>query len=73
MRHQQLVELAWGLANSKKKFMWVIRHDLVEGEVSILPLEIVEETKRRALLVGWCPQEQVLKHPTMAGFLTHCG
>ncbi|KAG5106492.1 hypothetical protein JHK82_043462 [Glycine max] len=45
--------------------MWVIRHDLVEGEVSILPLEIVEETKRRALLVGWCPQEQVLKHPTI--------
>ncbi|KAG4945381.1 hypothetical protein JHK82_041437 [Glycine max] len=73
MRHQQLVELAWGLANSKKKFMWVIRPDLVEGEASILPPEIVEETKDRGLLVGWCPQEQVLKHPAVAGFLTHCG
>ena len=73
MRHQQLVELAWGLANSKKKFMWVIRPDLVEGEASILPPEIVEETKDKGLLVGWCPQEQVLKHPTVAGFLTHCG
>ncbi|KAL5172631.1 7-deoxyloganetin glucosyltransferase [Glycine soja] len=53
MRHQQLVELAWGLANSKKKFMWVIRPDLVEGEASILPPEIVEETKDKGLLVGW--------------------
>ncbi|KAL2342126.1 hypothetical protein Fmac_010066 [Flemingia macrophylla] len=73
MRHQQLVELAWGLSNSKKKFLWVIRPDLVEGENSILPPEIVEETKDRGLLVGWCPQEQVLKHTAVAGFLTHCG
>lgn len=73
MRHQQLVELAWGVSNSKKKFLWVIRPDLVEGEASILPPEIVQETKDRGLLVGWCPQEQVLKHPAVAGFLTHCG
>jgi len=73
MRHQQLVELAWGLSNSKKKFLWVIRPDLVEGEAPILPPEIVEETKDRGLLVGWCPQDQVLKHPAVAGFLTHCG
>ncbi|KAK7302495.1 hypothetical protein RJT34_13385 [Clitoria ternatea] len=73
MRHQQLVELAWGLANRKKKFLWVIRPDLVEGEASIVPPEIVSETKERGLMVGWCPQEQVLKHPAVAGFLTHCG
>ncbi|TKY45711.1 7-deoxyloganetin glucosyltransferase [Spatholobus suberectus] len=73
MRHHQLVELAWGLSNSKKKFLWVIRPDLVEGEASILPPEIVAETKGRGLLVGWCPQDQVLKHPAVAGFLTHCG
>jgi len=73
MTRQQLVELAWGLSNSKRKFLWVIRSDLVEGEAPILPPEIVEETKDRALLVGWCPQEQVLKHPAVAGFLTHCG
>ncbi|CAJ1963539.1 unnamed protein product [Sphenostylis stenocarpa] len=73
MTHHQLVELARGLSNSKKKFLWVIRPDLVEGEASILPPETVEETKDRGLLVGWCPQEQVLKHPAVAGFLTHCG
>lgn len=73
MRPQQLVELAWGLANSKKNFLWVIRPDLVEGEASMVPPEIVAETKGRGLIVGWCPQEQVLKHPAVAGFLSHCG
>ena len=52
MRPQQLLELAWGLANSKKKFMWVIRPDLVEGEAPILPPQTVEETKHRGLLGG---------------------
>ncbi|XP_027339307.1 7-deoxyloganetin glucosyltransferase-like [Abrus precatorius] len=73
MRHHQLVELAWGLANSKKKFLWVIRPDLVEDEAPILPPDFVAETEDRGLIVGWCPQEQVLKHPAVAGFLTHCG
>lgn len=73
MRYNQLVELAWGLANSKKKFLWVIRPDLVEGETLLVPQEIVEEVKDRALMVSWCPQEKVLKHKAVAGFLSHCG
>ncbi|MED6168757.1 hypothetical protein PIB30_014446 [Stylosanthes scabra] len=73
MKPQQVVELAWGLANSKKKFFWVIRPDLVEGEASIVPQDFVSETKERGLMVSWCQQEQVLKHHAVAGFLTHCG
>ncbi|XP_034201060.1 7-deoxyloganetin glucosyltransferase-like [Prunus dulcis] len=70
---EQLVEFGWGLANSKLPFFWVIRPDLVVGESAILPPEFVDETKERGLIASWCPQEQVLKHSSVGGFLTHCG
>ncbi|KAL5558961.1 hypothetical protein UlMin_035172 [Ulmus minor] len=73
MTSEQLVEFAWGLANSKKTFLWVIRPDLVAGDMAILPPEFVEETKDRSLLTSWCPQEKVLSHPAVGGFLTHSG
>jgi len=74
MTHEQLVEFAWGLANSKQTFLWIIRPDLVEGDSGVLiPAEFVEETKERGLLASWCPQEQVLSHPSIGGFLTHSG
>ncbi|XP_026395803.1 7-deoxyloganetin glucosyltransferase-like [Papaver somniferum] len=47
--------------------------DLVAGESAMLPPEFVEETKERGLLTSWCPQEDVLNHPSIAGFLTHSG
>ncbi|KAI3952379.1 hypothetical protein MKX01_005246, partial [Papaver californicum] len=59
MTTQQLVEFAWGLANSKNNFLWIIRPDLVVGEFASLPAEFTEETKERRLLA--------------TVFLTHCG
>ena len=73
MTNQQFTEFAWGLANSKKTFLWIIRPDLVVGDSALLPPEFVKETKDRAMLASWCPQEQVLKHPAVGGFLTHSG
>ncbi|GLT94388.1 hypothetical protein SLE2022_121300 [Rubroshorea leprosula] len=70
---EQLVEFAWGLANSKQSFLWIIRPDLVMGDSSILPPEFLEETKERSLMVNWCSQEEVLNHPAIGGFLTHSG
>ncbi|XP_077213611.1 7-deoxyloganetin glucosyltransferase-like [Tasmannia lanceolata] len=70
---EQLNEFAWGLANSKHPFLWVIRPDLVSGESAVLAPEFVEETKERGLLMGWCPQKEVLAHPSVGGFLTHSG
>ncbi|KAG8363997.1 hypothetical protein BUALT_Bualt19G0080500 [Buddleja alternifolia] len=55
---QQLTEFAWGLANSKKSFLWIVRPDIVEGESAMLPPEFVEDTKDRSKLISWCPQEQ---------------
>ncbi|XP_059451813.1 7-deoxyloganetin glucosyltransferase-like [Corylus avellana] len=73
MTPQQLAEIGWGLANSKFTFLWIIRPDLVVGESAILPPEFVEETKGRGLIASWCPQEEVLNHSSIGGFLTHCG
>ncbi|EXB55268.1 UDP-glycosyltransferase 85A2 [Morus notabilis] len=73
MTRQQLIEFAWGLSNSKKPFVWIIRPDLVADDSGILPPEFVEETRERGVLAGWCPQETMLRHPSVGGFLTHCG
>ena len=73
MSAEQLLEFAWGLANSKKPFVWIIRPDLVIGGSVILSSEFVNETRDRSLIAGWCPQEQVLNHSSIGGFLTHCG
>ena len=73
MTPQQLTEFAWGLAKSKKTFLWIIRPDLVVGNSALLPPEFVTETNDRGMLASWCPQEQVLKHPAVGGFLTHSG
>ncbi|XP_065880851.1 7-deoxyloganetin glucosyltransferase-like [Euphorbia lathyris] len=73
MTRNQLIEFAWGLCNSKKTFLWVIRPDLVAGETAMLPPEFVSETKDRGFLANWCPQEEVLNHPAIGGFLTHSG
>ncbi|KAK8636555.1 hypothetical protein V6N13_124300 [Hibiscus sabdariffa] len=72
---QQLREFAWGLADSNYQFLWVIRADLVNGcgEEDILSEEFMAAISGRGLLVGWCPQERVLSHPSVGGFLTHCG
>ncbi|PKI36050.1 hypothetical protein CRG98_043561 [Punica granatum] len=70
---QQLVEFAMGIANSGYPFLWIIRPDLVNGDSAILPPEFNEETRTRAFITAWCPQEEVLNHPSVGGFLTHCG
>ncbi|EFH69480.1 UDP-glycosyltransferase [Arabidopsis lyrata subsp. lyrata] len=70
---KQLVEFAWGLAATGKEFLWVIRPDLVAGDEAMVPPEFLTETADRRMLASWCPQEKVLSHPAIGGFLTHCG
>ncbi|KAM0860784.1 hypothetical protein ACQ4PT_046334 [Festuca glaucescens] len=61
----QLDEIAIGLAQSKVRFMWVLRdtcsrfQDLTRGS--------------NCVVVPWCDQLKVLRHPSVLGFFTHCG
>ena len=73
MTEKYFNEFAWGLANSKHAFLWVVRPDVVMGDSTILLEEFFEETKDRGLLASWCPQDKVLAHPSIGVYLTHCG
>ncbi|KAG6488707.1 7-deoxyloganetin glucosyltransferase-like [Zingiber officinale] len=70
---KQAVEFGWGLAKSGCTFLWVIRPDLVVGDAALLPQEFSEMTKGRSFITSWCPQQRVLAHAAIGGFLTHCG
>ncbi|KAI3675843.1 hypothetical protein L1987_85439 [Smallanthus sonchifolius] len=73
MTKEQLIEFAWGLANSKKDFLWITRPDIVGGDEVALPSEFLVQTKESGMITSWCPQEEVLKHEAIGGFLTHSG
>ncbi|KAI9116813.1 hypothetical protein K1719_012179 [Acacia pycnantha] len=76
MNEQNLKEFAWGLADSKHPFLWIVRPNLVMGEnnkTPNLPKEFLDEIKGRGYITSWCPQEQVLAHPSIGLFWTHCG
>ncbi|KAI5561154.1 hypothetical protein BDE02_16G095500 [Populus trichocarpa] len=71
----QLLEFWHGLVNSGKPFLWVIRSDSImeEDGVSEVPLQLKAATEERGCIVDWAPQEEVLAHPAIGGFLTHSG
>ena len=73
MSREKLLEFAWGLANSKKPFLWIIRPDLVIGGSVVFSSDFFNEISDIGLIASWCPQEKVLNHPSVGGFLTHCG
>ncbi|XP_047066951.1 7-deoxyloganetin glucosyltransferase-like [Lolium rigidum] len=73
MSNEQLLEFAWGLANTGYAFLWNVRPDLVKGDQATLPPEFSSETEGRSMLSTWCPQAKVLEHEAVGVFLTHSG
>ncbi|KAL1543118.1 beta-D-glucosyl crocetin beta-1,6-glucosyltransferase [Salvia divinorum] len=78
---KQIAEIAKGLHLSDANFLWVIRSPaeeeagtgirLIEEE---LPAGFLETVKNRGLVVTrWAPQTKILCHPTIGGFVSHCG
>ncbi|XP_050139188.1 UDP-glycosyltransferase 76E2-like isoform X2 [Malus sylvestris] len=72
---KELAEMAWGLANSKQPFLWVIRPGSVNGSdwIELLPQGFIEAIGERGRIVKWVPQREVLSHRAIIGFWSHCG
>ncbi|CAL4943844.1 unnamed protein product [Urochloa decumbens] len=67
----QMEELAHGLLAAGKPFLWVVR----ATEERDLPRHLLDAPAAlgSAMVVRWCPQLEVLAHPAVCCFVTHCG
>lgn len=72
---REVTEVAWGLANSKQPFLWVIRPGSVQGSdpSDLLPKGFQDAVGDKGCIVRWAPQKEVLAHPAVGGFWSHCG
>nr|GEX51960.1 UDP-glycosyltransferase 76G1-like [Tanacetum cinerariifolium] len=71
----EFLEVAYGLANIDFPFLWVVRPGVVKGSewLEWLPEKFLEEVGDRGRIVKWCPQQEVLAHPSTGCFWTHSG
>ncbi|XP_030923674.1 crocetin glucosyltransferase, chloroplastic-like [Quercus lobata] len=67
---QQMEEIARGLLDCGRPFLWVIRAK-ENGEEEKLSCR--EELEQMGMIVPWCSQVEVLSHPSLGCFVTHCG
>ena len=75
MESKDTLEMAWGLSNSNQSFLWVIRPGSIPASewTESLPEEFTKLVSERGYIVKWAPQMEVLKHPAVGGFWSHCG
>ncbi|KAJ4723077.1 Glycosyltransferase [Melia azedarach] len=64
----QMEEIARALLNSGRPFLWVVRENQGEDKLSSR-----EELEWKGKIVPWCSQVEVLAHPSVGCFVTHCG
>ncbi|XP_010452495.1 PREDICTED: UDP-glycosyltransferase 76C2 [Camelina sativa] len=71
----EFLEIACGLSNSKQPFLWVVRPGLVLGAkwIELLSEGLLRSLEEKGKIVKWAPQQEVLAHRAIGGFLTHNG
>ncbi|CAN6201963.1 unnamed protein product [Urochloa humidicola] len=70
MSRRQIAEIARGLEESGRPFLWVLRKDNCREEYSA---DVAARGCERGLVVEWRDQVRVLSSPAVGCFVTHCG
>ncbi|KAI8002220.1 hypothetical protein LOK49_LG08G02206 [Camellia lanceoleosa] len=65
-------EIARGLLESNRTFLCALRA-LVDGDKQEDKLSCRVELKKQGIIVSWCSRVEVLSHPSVGCFVTHCG
>ncbi|CAL9200794.1 UDP-glycosyltransferase 73C6-like [Musa acuminata AAA Group] len=75
MNSSQLMEISLGLEASNHPFVLVIKKSETSEKVEEwMAAGFEERIGSRALVIrGWSPQVMILSHPSVGGFMTHCG
>ncbi|THG18571.1 hypothetical protein TEA_010851 [Camellia sinensis var. sinensis] len=76
LSEDEIEEIAYGLEISGVNFVWVVRFPM-GANTSVekaMPRGFVERVGERGMVVeGWAPQVKILLHPSIGGFVSHCG
>ncbi|CAH9100613.1 unnamed protein product [Cuscuta europaea] len=84
LSHHEMQEVAIGLEKSRVNFIWVVRFPQNASEMTTktpmnlleaaLPEGFLERVGDRGRVVErWAPQIRILSHPSIGGFMSHCG
>lgn len=68
LSHKQVEEIAWGLKETEKHFLWVIKEPKNK-----LPNGFLNSLGEAGMVVTWCDQLEVLSHQAVGCYVTHCG
>ncbi|CAK7345166.1 unnamed protein product [Dovyalis caffra] len=79
----QVREIACALEQSGHRFLWSLRQPPPQGKMEAptdyvnlqeaLPEGFLYRTMEIGKVIGWAPQIDILAHPSVGGFVSHCG
>ncbi|PRQ52253.1 putative UDP-glucose flavonoid 3-O-glucosyltransferase 3 [Rosa chinensis] len=79
----QVKEIAHALEQAGHRFLWSLRRPPPTGKIAfpsdyddhtgVLPKGFLDRTVGIGKVIGWAPQVAVLAHPSVGGFVSHCG